>query len=472
MADLNTHSTPGIPAQWDESVDVVVIGSGFAGLAAAAEARLKGAEVVILEKMPYFGGNSVIAGGGYCSWDSRLKLREQLDLGEDSPELHMADTLKSGGYLNDPSLVEILVREAPAGLNWLLDAGAVFSRTLNKIGGHSAYRSHHAACNLAKVLKEHTLSLGAPLRLNAAVTALCRDGMAGPVKGVRIVTDGAEKALEARLGVVIASGGFGSDTALRTAYQPALDASYNCTTHKGSTGEMIGFAQAVGADTLHMKFIQLFPCAEPKNGGIDKYALDCYSGPDYGLIYVNTQGRRFVNELLGRDAVSDAQMKAGSKPSYSILTEAIFKKLGRTYEELRRGVSSGRLFRAETWSELAGATDIPAEALADTVARHNDAVHAGVDPDFGEPITSRMLPLDEGPFYAVAQWPSVHYTMGGLRIDTSTRVLDKQRRPIPGLYAAGEVCGGIHGKNRLGGNAIAECVVFGRLAGQNVSSEA
>lgn len=463
------HQKNGVPLLWDETTDVIVIGSGFAGLAAAAEARENGAAALILEKMPYFGGNSKIAGGGYCCWDSGLKLREKLGLGEDSWQLHMADTLRGGGYFNDPALVEVLVREAPSGLDWLIGAGAVFRQMLHRIGGHSANRSHHAACNLADVVKRKALSSGAELRLNTAVTALCRDGMAGPVTGVRVSENGAKKTIAARRGVVIASGGYGRDVAMRTAYQPAAGASYNCTNHKGATGEMITCARAAGADVLHMEFIQLFPSAEPKNGGLDKFALDAYASPGCGAIYVNNTGRRFVNELSGRDVVSDAQIKAGGKPTYAILNGAVFEKLGRAREEILKGVTSGRIFEAETLRQLSEALGIPPGALSETVTGHNEALKAGIDADYGKPVTAQMLPLDSGPYYAIAQWPSVHFTMGGLRINTEARVIDIWGKPIPRLFAAGEVSGGVHGSNRLGGNAIAECIVFGRVAGRNAA---
>jgi urocanate reductase len=456
--------------EWDEYTDVLVIGSGFAGLAAAAEARNSGAGVLILEKMSYFGGNSIIAGGGYSCWDSKLKLREKLGLGDDSWELHMADTLRGGGYYNDPALVEIMAREAPAGLNWLVDAGAVFREALPQIGGHSACRSYQAGCNLAVVAKNFAQSQGAELRLNTTVTELLRDSAEGSVTGVHVLENGKAKTIAARRGIVIASGGFGNDIALRTAYHPAISSAYNCTNHKGATGEMIRLAQAVGADVLHMEFIQLYPCAEPTSGNIDKFAFDSYSGPGYGLFYVNKEGRRFVNELAGRDVVSNAQISAGVKPTYSILNGAVFQKMIRTEVELEKGTASGRLIKADTMGQLAEALGIPKQPFAETAARHNEAVRTGFDPDFGKTITHQMHQLTEGPYYAIAQWPSVHYTMGGLRINTNAQVLDIWGKPIPKLYAAGEVCGGVHGNNRLGGNAIAECIVFGRIAGTNASA--
>lgn len=382
----------------------------------------------------------------------------------------MEDTLRGGGYFNDPALVEVLVREAPEGLNWLIDNGAIFQDILHRIGGHSAYRSHHAACNLSDVVKKHALALGAELRLNTTVTALCRDVSDGSTGGVRVRVNSTEKTIAARRGIIIASGGYGQDVTMRAAYQPAVGASYNCTNHKGATGEMITYARAIGADVLQMEFIQLFPSAEPKNGGLDKFALDSYASPGYGSFYVNKHGNRFVNELLGRDVVSDAQIKAGDKPTYAIFNGAIFEKIGRTLDEVKKGVVSGRVIEANTLPQLADALGMPAAALADTVSRHNEALVTGVDPDFGKPVTAQMLPLDKSPYYAIAQWPSVHFTMGGLRINPSTQVIDIWGAPIPGLYAAGEVCGGVHGNNRLGGNAIAECIVFGRRAGRNAAS--
>ncbi|OPY71139.1 MAG: Urocanate reductase precursor [Syntrophorhabdaceae bacterium PtaU1.Bin034] len=474
MKNVHRTGVRGIPEEWDEEIEVVVVGSGFAGLAAAAEAAGLGARVVILEKMRRYGGNSLISGGGYCAWDSELHLRQRLDLGFDTWRQHQEDTLKGGDYYNIPGLVEVMVKGAPDGLNWLIDAGARIKKTLPRIGGHSAHRSHLEAASqgrgFTEPLKKLATSRGVEIRLNTSVTGIWREDAEGPVLGVEAVTE-EKKNIRVSRALVLASGGFSRDVKMRMDYNPSLVPEYNCTNHRGATGEIIRYARAVWADVLHLAFIQLYPCAEPKSGAIDSYALHPYSGTGYGLFYVNKFGRRFVNELDRRDVVSDAQIKSGGKPTYAILNAEVFEKLATPADEIRKGVAKGRLIEGETINELAEKLGIPKDALEDSVARHNRYIMEGRDLDFGKPMTANMVALTKGPFYGIAQWPAIHHCMGGLRIDKEARVIDIWGRPIPRLYAAGEVCGGIHGSNRLGGNAIPDCIVFGRIAGINAAKE-
>jgi fumarate reductase flavoprotein subunit len=235
---------------------------------------------------------------------------------------------------------------------------------------------------------------------------------------------------------------------------------------------MIRYARALGADALHMEFVQLFPCANPKNGAVDREALYCYSGPGFGMIYVNKDGKRFVNELTGRDEVSQAQTLYQEKPTYSVFHREIGNALQMTERESESGINAGKVVAADTLAELAEKLNMPAGSLEETVARHNEAIENGADPDFHKPMDGKMIPMRKGPFYGIGQWPSIHFCMGGLRIDTRARVIDIWGEPIPRLYAAGEVCGGVHGANRLGGNAITECIVYGRIAGENAAAEA
>jgi fumarate reductase flavoprotein subunit len=452
------------------------VGSGFAGFSAAAEAALAGARTIVLEKKSYIGGNSSISGGGYCCWDSKLKLREKLGFGEDSWQSHMRDTLRGGAYYNDPKLVEILVREAPAGLDWLVDAGVRFEDVLPRIGGHSAHRSHQekngSGRHIVRALKRLALERGAELRTKAEVTGIWRADARARVLGVRVASEGAVQNIRALRGVILASGGYGRDVALRLSGNPRLVEALNCTNHAGATGEMIRCAKAIGADTVHMAFVQLYPCAAPRSGAMDRFAFDCYSGAGFGLIYVNRDGERFVNELAGRDEVSDAQISCGKSPTWSVLNEGIFERLATPREIIRKGLASGRLLRGDSVSALAEKAGLPPEALENSIRAHNDAIAARADPLFRKPMSPHMLPLKTPPFYALAQWPAVHYCMGGVRIDAWGRVLDIWDDIIPGLYAAGEICGGIHGANRLGGNATADCVVFGRRAGKAASAQA
>ena len=460
--------------QWDETFDVVIIGSGYAGLTAAYEASKSAKSVLVVEKMSYTGGNSRIAGGGYCCWDSKLKFREKFGLGEDSWELHAKDTLAAGQGYNSPELVEVLAKEAPAGLDLLVDAGIEFRESLPRIGGHSAYRSYQMASSGAEVIdKLVALACKAgnvEIRKKTAVVDILREvGEDGAVVAVAVEdAEGSRRTIGAQRGVIVASGGYAADVDLRTAYKPTLSAALNCTNHKGATGEVIRMAKQVGADTTHMEFVQLYPCANPKTGGIDQAAFLCYSGTGYGLVYVDAQGNRFVNELASREVVSLAQVDSGSQPSYSVLNDAIFGALGIGAEDVERMVSSGRAVRAESISELAGACGFDEQAFEAAIRAHDEAISRGEEAPFGKPTTSQMIKLEEGPFYAIAQWPSVHYCMGGLRIDVQARALDVWGKPIPGLFAAGECCGGLHGIDRLGGNGIAECVVFGRIAGRTI----
>jgi urocanate reductase len=459
----------------EADADVLVVGSGLAGLAAAIEAAEFGKKVIVLEKMSYYGGNSNIAGGGYACWDSKLKLRQKLLLGEDSWQLHKEDTLRGGGYYNLPDLVELLAKDAPSGLDWLVDAGVAFKEVLARIGCHSAYRAYQSAMSGKEIIncvKEQAVQKGVEIFLNTKVTGIIRQKAQGRVIGLDITKDGQESQLYARRAVILASGGFSRDLAMRTEHNPKLDESYNCSNHKGATGEVIRYAKAIGADTLHMEFIQLYPCANPDSGSVDRWAFYAYSGPGFGMIYVNRQGKRFVNELAGRDEVSQIQISSCQKPTWAILNGVIAEALGMTRSEIENGIRLKRTVKADSIPELEKELAMPEGKLMDTVQRRNQALLNGdLDPDFNIEMDKNMHRLEKGPFYAISQWPSIHYTMGGLRIDEQARVLDIWGKPIPGLYAAGEICGGIHGANRIGGNALAECVVFGRIAGKNAAAE-
>ena len=467
----NESTAYGSPVNWDEETDVAIIGSGYAGLAAAAEACNADTEVVIIEKMPYHGGNSIISGGGYCSSDSKLKLREKLGLGEDSWQLHIKDTIRSGAGKSLPELVEVLAKNAPAGIDMFVDLGVQYAGTLPLMGGHSAYRSYLPVNNTGKELydplRDFVLSRGAKIRLNTTVTRIWRADAASPVLGVSINSGDIIKNLRVRRALVIASGGFARDVEMRQEYNPQLTAAYNCSNHRGATGECIRFAQAIGADIIHMNYIQLFPTANPDNGLLDKYALCVYSGTGFGVINVDKYGLRFTNELGGRDEVSDAQISNCEKPTYSIMSREILSALDTPESVINEGVLSGRVIASESISGLAEILDMP--SLTRTVENHNLYIKNLEDPEFNKQISDHMLPLTQGPFYAVSQWPTVHFCMGGLRFDANACVLDVNGSPIPRLYAAGECCGGVHGANRLAGNAIAECIVFGRIAGRGAA---
>jgi len=466
------------PERWDETADVIIIGSGLTGLAAAAEASKSG-RVIVLDKMSYYGGNSVLAGGGYACWDSKLKLRQKLDLGEDSETLHMEDTLKGGGYYNIPELAKVMAQGAPSGLDWLVDAGVKFKDVLVRVGGHSASRGYQCATSgkvMMDCVKEFVLDAGAEIWLNSKVTKIFRDTASGEVIGLEVEKQTNIIKIHAHKAVIIASGGFGRDIELRMElrmeHNPVLTDSLTCSNHKGATGEVIRYAKAIGADTLHMEFVQLYPCANPSTGSVDRWAFYAYSGTGFGMIYVDDKGKRFVSELAGRDEVSKAQINLCKKPTWAIFNDEIVAALGMTSDEEKTGIRLGRIVKGGSVEELEAKLSMPKGGLTGTVRQINHALtNDGIDPDFGGERGKGMASLERGPFFAISQWPSVHYTMGGLRIDETARVIDVFGKPIPRLYAAGEVCGGVHGANRLGGNSLAECVVFGRIAGKQAAAE-
>lgn len=465
-----------LPKKWDETIEIVVVGSGFAGCAAAAQATTDGAKVVVLEKMPTYGGNSIINGGVYASWDDKFHYREKLNLGKDSVQLHIDDTLKGGDYFSIPALVKVVAEGATDALNWMIDeGGAVIRPTVVRAGGHSAYRTHAAGSGSVYVnaLKRIAEKNGAKFRLGTQVTWIWRKDAdpKSPVLGVEIKKGDKVSNIKITKGLILASGGFSRDEKMRAAHYPYLAGEWNCTNHKGATGEIIRYAQAVGADTLQMNFIQLYPYADPDTGILDTPALYPFNGPGNGIVYVTKQGKRFISELARRDHVSFAQIALGpqGKPTYTIFNDEMVEKFGGTRKEVEAGLQHGRLVVADSIAELAKKVGIPADNLVDTIEKHNRYIAEGKDPEFGKPITKAMIPMVKGPFYAVAQWPAIHHTMGGLRINEKAQVVDVFGEVIPKLYAAGEVTGGVHGSNRLGSNALPDCVVFGRTAGKNAA---
>ncbi len=473
--EANAAEKKVLPQKWDETLDTVVIGSGFAGLAAAAEASKGGAKAVIFEKMPVYGGNSVINGGEYNSWDDELHLREKLKLGDDSIDLHTQDTVKGGDFYGDPELARILADGATPALNWMIDDGDLKLRDiLNRTGGHSAYRTHTCVEGVGRcyteALKKIAEKGGATMRRKAEVSWIWRESTDGPVLGIEVKEGGATKNIKIQRALILCSGGFSWDIKMRQAFNPSIVPEFNCTNHRGATGEMIRYAQAIGADTLHLAFIQLYPFAEPEKGVLDSPAVYPFRGPGYGIVYVDVNGKRFVSELERRDVVSYAEIKTGKKPTYSIFNEAMIPKMG-TKEEVEKGMARGRFVKADTLAELAQKIGVPPANLEDTIKKHNQYLKDKKDPDFNKPVTEKMLTIEEGPYYAIAQWPAVHHCMGGVRINKMAQVIDIWGAPIPKFYAAGEVTGGIHGSNRLGGNAIPDCVVFGRIAGTNAAKE-
>ena len=481
--------TKDLPATWDMTYDVVVVGGGFAGLSATYNAATKGANTLLIDKMPVLGGNSQINGGVYASYTSKIAdgLYTKLNLTPDSAEKHIEDTMKGGDFMSDIKLVKNFVYGSPVMLNLLLDNGLEVRESITRPGGHYGYRTYTTingvGADIVAVQKKMVEGTSATVMVNTKMTQIYRETTGEQrVVGIRVETPDGVKTVKAEKGVILATGGFSGNVEMRSKQVPALTANLPTTNHVGATGEGLTMAQEIGANTVQMSYIQLYPFANPNNGVLDSYAVIPFSGPSSGIVYVDINGKRYVNEGERRDVCARAAQETGGTTTFSIFGQDIVEKGGFISDtQLAKGIEAERIYKADTLEELVEiinsykyqdvAISMTAEALIETIDTHNGYIDAGVDPDFGKVIDKGvMMKTDRGPFYAIPQWPSVHHTMGGLAITEKTEVQDIWGNVIPGLYAAGEITGGVHGTNRLGSNAIPDALSHGYIAAEVVTT--
>jgi urocanate reductase len=454
------------PVSKTVSTDVVVIGGGNAGLAAAVEASNKGAKVILLEKMPALGGNSIRSGGAFNAADP---VRQKAQGIEDSTQKHFEQTLAGGDNKGDPELVRTLTEGAPKALAWLEGMGMKFDDKVFTVLGALWPRSHApidpVGTGYIKTLKGVADKNKVQIILDDRANQIIREN--GRVTGVVAEgKDGKRIRYNAKKGVVLASGGFAANKEMRQQYDPKITPNLGTTNHPGATGDGIIMATAIGADLVGMEYIQMLPLGDPATGALDGWVG--MNVEDY--IFVNKAGNRFVSEAERRDVMTQALIKQPDQFMYivcdahSMPTPQTKNSFNQTAEEC---VKRGSAFSADTIEALAAKIGIDPAAFRKTVDEYNAGIDAKNDP-FGKKLLGQKL--DKAPFYASPRVPTVHHTMGGVKINTQAQVLDVKGQVIPGLFAAGEVTGGIHGTNRLGGNALADTIVFGRIAGQNVVS--
>ncbi|TVR02482.1 MAG: flavocytochrome c [Spirochaetaceae bacterium] len=441
------------------AIDVIVIGAGGAGMAAAVEAAEAGATVVLLEKMPMVGGNTMRATGGINAAGTSVQAGHGIT---DTPDLFYDDAFRGGREMNDPELLRILADESAGAVEWLIEHGADLS-DVGRLGGHSVNRSHRptggapVGATVVTTLQRAATARNVDIRLWNEVTDLIIED--GRVVGVEVtVRDGSTEQIRAGA-VIIAAGGFGANNDMVARYDEDLRG-FGTTNHPGADGAIIGLvAERANAALLHMEQIQTHPTVVPADGTMVTEAVR-----GNGAILVSRTGRRFANELGTRDVVSDATLAQPEGTAFLLFDHSVRESLRAIENYIRQGI----VIQGDSLEALAGEAGINATVLAQTVATYNQAVAAGTDAEFGRSDMPRSL--NEGAFYAVEVGPGVHHTMGGIRINPSTQVLNGSGAPIPGLYAAGEVTGGIHGANRLGGNALADLIVFGRIAGREAAA--
>jgi flavocytochrome c len=467
----------GMAEKWNEEADVVIIGSGFAGLAAAIEARKAGSSVMVIEKRKVRGGNSMISGGVVAAAGSPLQARQGI---KDSPELMMKDMLKAGLYLNHPELVRVVAERSNETVQWTMNAlGVKYDGTLTQWGGHSVPRSYTTHNKSGATIIHRQLAkleeMGVHVKTKRLLTRILKDEH-GRVKGVEFQDNyvfpssgsGTVKRIKARQAVMLATGGFASDISFRTAQDPRLTEETDSTNHSGATAEALIEALRIGAMPVHLPYIQLGPwaCPDEKGFGIGPWFAQTVAF-QYGILVDPMTGERFMNEMSDRKIRADAIIETGH------VCIGIADAVAASYRAdfLARFLKRGVVRAFDTLEELANAYKIPFGALKKTVDRYNTFTLDREDREFGKPIQKDAEPLARPPFYAIRVWPKVHHTMGGLQINRKAQVMDLVQRPIKGLYAAGEVVGGVHGACRLGSCSIVDCLVFGRIAGRNAAAE-
>lgn len=444
--------------------DVVIVGAGGAGLTAAVKASQAGARVLVLEKMPIVGGNSLKATGGMNAADTQFQAA--LGITDSGVQAFIEDTLNGGHQINDPALVTTMAENSADAVDWLASIGAELPKVaatggtvhkyLHEPADGSAVGSYLIA-RLSAVCEE----AGVTVLLNTEATELVMEN--GAAVGVKAQDEAHDYTIKAGA-VILATGGFGANFEMMAQVDASL-ANAVTTNHAGATGDGILMAVAVGADTVDMERIQLHPTVYQETG-----LLVSESVRSMGAILVNSEGRRFCNDMSTRDAVSAAELEQSDSGAYIIFDQRIVDNLSST----KKYINNGLTVQADTYEALAAAMGLNEEAsaaLVQTMATWNAAVATGEDAEFG-----RNNGMDEdlatAPYYAIRIAPGIHHTMGGLKINPDTQVLDKQGNAIPGLYAAGETTGGVHGGNRIGGNAVCDFVVFGRIAGENAAQYA
>ncbi|MEE3488392.1 MAG: flavocytochrome c [Bulleidia sp.] len=458
------------PEAVDTDYDIVVVGAGGAGLCAAVTAEENGASVVVLEKEGVVGGNTLVSGGEIAAPGNDIQKAQGI---EDSADQFYDDVMKGGDNVADPALVRVLADNALDAATWLKDdVGEEFEEdNLFKFGGHSVARSlvpvGQNGVEMITKLSRKAEDLGVVVLTNCDAKELVQDD-SGKVVGVKADYNGQDVTFNAAKAVILTTGGFGSNIEMRKQYNPEMDEKILSTCTSGSTGDGIVMGQAVGAAVRDMEYIQTYPTCDITSG------LLLYVGDvrlDGRALLVNKEGDRFVGELDRRDVISKAVTEQTGSVSYMVWEQSMMDqtKMDQIHaDEYKKLLDDGHIVKADTLKEAADFFGIDADELQKTIDQWNadcaagkDSLYDGTGPD--------LIPIEEGPYYIMVSQPSVHHTMGGLVINTNAEVQNENGETIPGLYAAGEVTGGIHGTNRLGSDAICDITVFGRIAGANAA---
>ena len=510
-SDLTSKKTTATKAKdIEETVDVVVVGAGGAGMTAAITASKAGSKVVIIESQPIVGGNTVRSTGGLnaaktpyqdknefkeaAGVEKTLKtaaekfadnatitalaatVKSQWDAYQanpqgyfDSPELMALDTMIGGKGKNDPELVKILTQNSAGAIEWLASIGAEL-KSVGAAGGASVKRIHRpvdengktaaVGAYIVPILEKNVHDAGVEVITDTTAKKLLTEN--GKVVGVEAEGKDGNKVVIHAKSVIMATGGFGANHEMVEKYKPELKG-FATTNAEGAQGQGIDMATAVGAATVDMDQIQIHPTVHIDEDGNAHLITEGVRGD--GAILVNKEGKRFFDEVQTRDKVSAAEIQQTDGEAWLILDQKMVDGAA-VYQGY---VNSGYAKTGKTIEELAKNINVDPATLAETMKNWAEIYANKVDPEFGRTSFSAENALDQAPYYAILVKPGIHHTMGGLKINTNTEVLNEKGEVISGLFAAGEVTGGIHGANRLGGTAVTDIIVFGQIAGENAA---
>lgn len=495
----------------EETVDVVVVGAGGAGMTAAITATDAGKKVIVVESQPIAGGNSVRSTGGMNAaktpYQDKNEFKEAAGVEKtlataaekfadnatitalaatvksqwdayqanpqgyfDSVELMELDTLIGGKGKNNPELVKTLAENSAAAIEWLASIGAEV-KNVGAFGGASVKRIHRpvnadgkvtaVGAYIVPILEKNLQDRNVQFLFDTTANEIImKDGKAVGIKATG--KDGHKVTINAK-SVVIATGGFGANAEMVEKYKPELKG-FATTNAEGAQGQGIDMATAVGAATVDMDQIQIHPTVHIEEDGNAHLITEGLRGD--GAILVNAEGKRFYDEVSTRDKVSAAIIAQPDKSAWLVVDQSMVDKSA----VIAGYIKSGYTVTGATYEELAKAMGVDEATFVSTMNTWNQAVEAKTDAEFNR--TSFANPLTAAPYYAIKITPAVHHTMGGIAINPKAEVLNEKGEAISGLFAAGEVTGGVHGANRLGGNAVADFTVFGRIAGQSAADNA
>ena len=510
-SDLTSKKTTATKAKdIEETVDVVIVGAGGAGMTAAITASKAGSKVVIIESQPIVGGNTVRSTGGLNAaktpYQDKNEFKEAAGVEKtlataaekfadnetitalaatvksqwdayqanpqgyfDSVELMELDTMIGGKGKNNPELVKALAENSADAIEWLASIGAEV-KNVGAFGGASVKRIHRpvnadgkvtaVGAYIVPILEKNLQDRNVQFLFDTTANEIImKDGKAVGIKGTG--KDGHKVTINAK-SVVIATGGFGANAEMVEKYKPELKG-FATTNAEGAQGQGIDMATAVGAATVDMDQIQIHPTVHIDEDGNAHLITEGVRGD--GAILVNKEGKRFFDEVQTRDKVSAAEIQQTDGEAWLILDQKMVDGAA-VYQGY---VNSGYAKTGKTIEELAKNINVDPATLAETMKNWAEIYANKVDPEFGRTSFSAENALDQAPYYAILVKPGIHHTMGGLKINTNTEVLNEKGEVISGLFAAGEVTGGIHGANRLGGTAVTDIIVFGQIAGENAA---